>query len=78
VRAVKDAGGLIGRAELAAHWGVSRQRIAQLVALEDFPAPIGFGNGGPVWLVSDVDAWRAARPGPGRPRANAGHGGDPR
>jgi hypothetical protein len=62
-------GGIVGRVELAKQWGVSRQRVAQLLIVPDFPEPIATANGGPVWLADECDAWKAARPGPGRPAA---------
>lgn len=64
--AIRARGGLVGRVELAQRWNVSRQRVAQLVATEGFPEPVGTGNGGPLWFAADVDAWRANRR-PGRP-----------
>lgn len=69
--ALQAAGGLVGRQELAQRWGVSRQRIAQLVAEQDFPQSVGRANGGDVWLLDDVEAWRASRRGPGRPRGTS-------
>lgn len=60
-------GGLVGRSDLCERWTVSRQRVAQLVAEPSFPDPVSTVNGGAVWLASDVDLWRACRPGPGRP-----------
>lgn len=71
VTALEQAGGLVGRQELARTWGVSRQRIAQLVTQPGFPAAVGRANGGDVWLLAECEAWRAGRRGPGRPR-NAG------
>lgn len=73
--ALQAAGGLVGRAELAALWGVSRQRVAQLVAADDFPDPVGRANNGDVWLLDDCEAWRATRRPAGRPKTV--QGGDP-
>lgn len=66
---LEQHGGLVGRAELATRWGVSRQRVAQLVAHTDFPEPVGRANGGDVWLLDECEAWRGSRRPAGRPKA---------
>lgn len=58
---IEAGGGLVGRSEVAALWGVSRQRMAQLVMVPGFPDPVGRANGGWVWLLNDVAAWREER-----------------
>lgn len=68
VSAMERMGGLVGRQDLAERWGVSRQRVAQLVAASDFPAPVAIVNGGEVWFADDCERWRSSRPGPGRPK----------
>lgn len=69
--AMEKMGGLVGRQDLAERWGVSRQRVAQLVAASDFPVPVARVNGGEVWFGEDCERWRASRPGPGRPRTTS-------
>lgn len=68
VTALQARGGLVGRTELAALWGVSRQRVAQLTSDPTFPDPVGIVNGQPAWMVDTCDAWRQARPRAGRPK----------
>lgn len=58
----------VGRRDLAERWGITRQRLAQLTALQDFPQPVGKIDGRPVWLLAECEAWRAARPRAGRPK----------
>lgn len=65
---LEDTGGMLGRVDLAARWGISGSRVRHLTASDDFPAPAGTINGDPFWLAVDVDPWRAARPKTGRPR----------
>lgn len=43
-----------GVSEVAAMLGVSRQRVSQLRARPDFPAPLAELAAGPVWKVSSV------------------------
>lgn len=58
-----------GVSEVAGILGVSRQRVSELRAREDFPAPIAELAAGPVWRVSNlrrfIDEWPRK---PGRPR----------
>jgi hypothetical protein len=58
-----------GVSELASTLGVSRQRVSELRAREDFPAPIAELAAGPVWKMSTlrrfVNSWDRK---PGRPR----------
>jgi hypothetical protein len=60
--AIARAGGLFTLADLARRWGVTQQRVSQLAARDDFPAPIVTGETGAtrVYLGVEVDAWRAA------------------
>jgi predicted DNA-binding transcriptional regulator AlpA len=53
--------GLGSQADLAARWGVTRQRVWQLVREAGFPAPVGRVNGQAVWLVGEADDWRKDR-----------------
>lgn len=51
----------VGSAEIAAMFGVSRQRVYQLTSRPDFPAPMVRLKAGAVWVTADVLAWAAAR-----------------
>jgi len=48
---------LMGSAEIAELLAVSRQRVQQLIAKPDFPAPVADLAMGKVWRVEDVRAW---------------------
>lgn len=48
---------LMGSAEIAELLGVSRQRVQQLIAKPDFPAPVADLAMGKVWRAEDVHAW---------------------
>ncbi len=51
---------IVGVAELALRWDVSRAAVSQFLAgCEDFPEGQRTGNT-PVWARADVDAWEAA------------------
>ena len=52
---------LLGVAEIAVLLGVSRQRVHQLAAHDDFPKPTAELSAGKVWDAGDIEAWRAAR-----------------
>lgn len=58
-----------GVSEVAALFGVSRQRVAELRTKRGFPAPIAELRAGPVWKVSSLsrflEEWERR---PGRPR----------
>jgi hypothetical protein len=82
---------VVGVAELAARWGISRAAASQAVAdREGFPAsavtPDGLRpRGGPVWAVEDVEAWEAGElragrtlPGDRRRGPQPGEGGRPK
>ena len=64
--------GLWGTAEAAAWLGVSRQRVLQLAARDDFPEPLAVLTMGKVWRAGDVRAW-AARHRPPPPDGTTGH-----
>jgi hypothetical protein len=50
--------GIVGAAEIAELLGgLSRQRVSQLTAAEDFPQPLQRLRMGNVWRYSDVVAW---------------------
>ena len=61
---------LLGLTELAKQLGVSRQRVAQLSARDDFPKPAQRLAAGPVWAKPAVDRFAAGweRKRTGRPR----------
>ncbi len=74
----EDAWDLMGTAEVAAHLGVSRQRVLQLLSeQDDFPQPVALLRMGKVWHAPEVRAWadrrRTSRPEPHR--AGTPHGG---
>jgi hypothetical protein len=48
---------LVGAQEIGAMLGVSRQRVQQLAAREDFPVPEVTLAMGKVWKRADVEAW---------------------
>lgn len=52
---------LVGAQEIGQMLGVSRQRVQQLIAARDFPAPLAHLAMGKVWRGSDVEAWARAR-----------------
>lgn len=51
---------LVGAAEIAGMFGVSRQRVYQLSTREGFPAPVAVLSRGRVWERADVLAWMEA------------------
>jgi hypothetical protein len=53
--------GLAGQVDLAERWGLSRQRVTQLVREPGFPEPVAVVAGHPVWLAAQADRWRAMR-----------------
>lgn len=48
---------LVGAQEIARMLGVSRQRVTQLAARPDFPAPVVVLAMGKVWHTEEVAAW---------------------
>jgi predicted DNA-binding transcriptional regulator AlpA len=48
---------LMGAAEIGELFGVSRQRVQQLIAKPDFPKPDADLAMGKVWKSEDVRAW---------------------
>lgn len=63
---IARAGGLVHKAELAKRWGVSRQRINELVAMPDFPQPVNPESRYKLYGWYECDAWRQVKrlPGP--------------
>jgi predicted DNA-binding transcriptional regulator AlpA len=53
--------GVASQADLARRWGLSRQRVHQLVREPAFPAPAGRVSGQPVWFAAEADEWREYR-----------------
>jgi predicted DNA-binding transcriptional regulator AlpA len=51
---------LVGTHEIAQMLGVSRQRVFQLTAKDDFPRPTAELAMGQVWLREDVVKWAQA------------------
>jgi prophage regulatory protein len=52
-------GKLVGTAEIAHRLGVSRQRVRQLAATVDWPAPFETLAMGQIWLSDAVEGWIA-------------------
>jgi len=50
-------GELVGAFEIATMLRLSRQRIQQLVARNDFPAPVQTLAMGKIWRKSDIVEW---------------------
>jgi predicted DNA-binding transcriptional regulator AlpA len=48
---------LVGAQEIGTMLGVSRQRVQQLAARDDFPQPEATLAMGKVWKRADVEAW---------------------
>ena len=51
----------MGAQEIGDLFGVSRQRVQQIVSRQDFPAPIAKLAMGKVWRTSDVREWATLR-----------------
>lgn len=52
---------IVGAQEIAHMFGVSRQRVQQLISRDDFPAPIRTLAMGKVWHTEDVIRWATAK-----------------
>lgn len=50
-------GRYVGAKEIEQWFGVSRQRIQQLIARPDWPAPCAVLFMGKIWERADVEAW---------------------
>lgn len=57
---IADVHHLIGAAEIGKLFGISRQRVQQLTAKPDFPAPVAELAMGKVWESTDVHQWGVA------------------
>ncbi|HVA05479.1 MAG TPA: hypothetical protein VNG12_01940 [Acidimicrobiales bacterium] len=51
---------LVGAAEIASLFGVSRQRVDQLTRAEGFPEPVAELASGRIWNRDEVIAWAEA------------------
>ena len=60
---------LYGPGELAALWGVTRQRVLQITRRPGFPTPVAKLIGMTVWDADEVDEW-ARHHSPRRPDAD--------
>jgi len=58
---INRLGGLASQADMARRWGISRQRVHQLVGGLRFPAVVGYVNGQAVWFAGAADQWREYR-----------------
>ncbi len=50
---------IAGAHEIRVILGVSRQRVYQLAARDDFPKPVAILAQGKVWLIDDIELWKA-------------------
>ena len=48
---------VLAAAEIAQLLGLSRQRVTQLSAKPDFPAPIAILSVGKIWAYDDIKDW---------------------
>jgi predicted DNA-binding transcriptional regulator AlpA len=64
---------LVGLAEVAELFGVSKRTASRYAQRGDFPTPIARLRAGPIWLEEDVKGWGAPAPPVkrGRPRKAA-------
>ena len=51
---------LLGNAEIRRAFGISRQRLSQLTARPDFPAPRVTLTMGSIWTLGDLQQWADA------------------
>lgn len=58
---VTDVDYLVGSHEIARMFGVSRQRVNQLVSRPDFPRPTVTLAMGKVWITKEVREWAEAK-----------------
>ena len=52
---------LVGPHEIGQMLGVSRQRVVQLAARDDFPDPAATLRMGTVWRTDDIRAWAESK-----------------
>lgn len=53
------------RAELATYLGVVQDTVSAWASRGTMPKPVRYVGRSPLWLVSEIDAWNANRPGKG-------------
>ena len=51
----------VASAEIAAMFGVSRQRVYQLTSRPDFPRPMVVLKAGAIWVTADVVKWAESK-----------------
>ena len=51
----------VGSAEIAAMFGISRQRAYQLTSRPDFPPPMVRLKAGAIWVTADVVRWAESK-----------------
>ena len=60
--AILESKGIGNQADLAKRYGISKQRVWQLVhEYPDFPPAVAEVGGRPVWALGEVDEWQASR-----------------
>lgn len=64
---LQQAGGLVGRPEIAERFGISVGRTWHLTRQRHFPDPVAEIAGRQLWLAADVDAYKAEPAPVGRP-----------
>lgn len=62
---VIDGDEYMDRAELAEYLGVAQATISSWASRDRMPAPARYVARSPLWLVSEIKAWEATRPGKG-------------
>lgn len=64
---------LVGLAEVAELFGISKRTASRYALRRDFPAPVARLRAGPIWLEDEVRTWAAPVPPVkrGRPRKAA-------
>jgi hypothetical protein len=55
-------GSIVGLAEIAELFGVSKRTASRYALRRDFPSPVARLRAGPVWLEEDVRDWAVPAP----------------
>jgi len=58
---VTDDADVMGTSEVAAHLGVSRQRVLVIAKQDGFPKPLAVLKMGNVWRGEDIRRWASTR-----------------